>query len=166
VNSASEIYFGKNLATVATTALGPGLFAGQKTVVTYSDVGLDGGFNIGRESISFEEDIEDFNYPGLPMNAPGGNDPIVVDETAKEITLGGGLNDGYGSVWYGGDSDTANCIDGRCNLGRGFRAYFEFKSNLQDDSVDSTAVWRRLHLCHHQRCLRYRYQGHTGNDKV
>ena len=26
----------------------------------------------------------------------------MVDETAKEINLGGGLNDGYGSVWYGG----------------------------------------------------------------
>ncbi|RLD67134.1 MAG: hypothetical protein DRI98_12875, partial [Bacteroidetes bacterium] len=139
VDSTSEIFFGKNLATVAFTTLGQGNFAGQKTVVTYSDVGLDGGFNIGRESISFKDDIEDFNPDlGLPMNSPGGNDPIEVDETAREINLGGGLNDGYGSVWYGGDSDTANCIDGRCNLGKGFRAYFEFISNLQDDSVDST----------------------------
>ena len=66
VDGTSEIYFGKNLATVATTALGQGRFEGQKTVVTYTDVGLDGGFNIGRESISFEEDIEDFNYPACP----------------------------------------------------------------------------------------------------
>jgi hypothetical protein len=141
VDSSSEIFFGKNLAIVATTAIGQGRFAGQRTVVTHSEVGLDGGFNIGRDNISFEEDIEDFNYPGLPMNNPPGlNDPIEVDEVAKEINLGGGLNDGYGSVFYGGDSDTANCINGRCRLGKGFRAYFEFKSNLTDDSADSTAV--------------------------
>jgi len=140
VDSTSEIYFGKNLAVVATTALGLGLFAGQKTVVTHSEVGLDGGFNIGRENISFEDDIEDFNY-GLPTNdpdPPSGDKPIEVDETNKEINLGGRLNDGYGSIWYGGDSDTANCIDGNCNLGKGFRAYFEFVSNLVDNSDEST----------------------------
>ena len=139
VDDSSEIFFGKNLAVVASTVLGQGLLSGQQTVVTYSDVGLDGGFNIGRENISFEEDIEDFDY-GLPMNSPGGSDPIVVDTTEgdEKINLGGGLTDGYGSVWYGGDSDTANCIDGRCNLGKGFRAYFEFISNLQDNSLDST----------------------------
>jgi len=141
VDGNSEIFFGKNLAIVATTSMGQGRFAGQKTVVTYSDVGLDGGFNIGRENISFEDDIEDFNYPGLPMNNPPGlGDPIEVNEVAKEINLGGGLSDGYGSVWYGGDSDTANCINGRCRLGKGFRAYFEFISNMTDDSADSTAV--------------------------
>jgi hypothetical protein len=138
VDSASEIFFGKNLATVANTSLGHGIFTGHKTVVTHSDVGLDGGFNIGRESISFEEDIEDFDY-GLPISPPSGSDaPIEVDEIAKEINLGGGLTDGYGSVWYGGDSDTANCIQGRCQLGLGLRAYFEFISNTTDASDDST----------------------------
>lgn len=140
VGKTSEIYFGKNLVVAATTSLGQGRFSGQKTVVSYSDVGLDGGFSIGRETISLEEDIEDFNYT-LPTNNPepaSGKLPITVDVTSKEINLGGGLTDGYGAVWYGGDADTANCIEGRCNLGRGFRSYFEFVSNSLDSSDGST----------------------------
>ena len=34
--------------------------AAIKTVGNYTDVGLDGGFSMGKDTISFEEDIADF----------------------------------------------------------------------------------------------------------
>jgi len=140
IDDDTEIYLAKNLAIASSSSQGQGQFAGEKTVVAYSDVGLDGGFRIGNDTISFAEDIEDFDDPNLPMNNPTGatedNKPIEVDTEDKEIRRGGGLQDGYGSVWYGGDSDVANCINGRCNLGRGFRVYFEFIADM--DSSDNS----------------------------
>jgi hypothetical protein len=138
VDNTSEIYFGRNLAVFSTSTVGTGAMAAKKTVGNYTDVGLDGGFFKDKDTISFEEDIDDFTPT---MNDPGelgDPDPIEINTTDGTIGLGGGLPEGYGSVWYTGDSDIANCIAGNCQLGRGFRAYFEFEFDDTDNSVDST----------------------------
>jgi len=116
--------------------------AAKKTVGNYTDVGQDGGFSSGKDTISFEEDIEDF---APKMGASGGGEigegdadaPITVDTTGKEIDLGKNLMGRYGSIWYKGDSDIANCIEGKCNLGKGFRAYFEFQFDCDGDNDNS-----------------------------
>jgi len=138
INSSSEIYFGRNLAVFTTAASGAGTTASTKTIGEYTDVGLDGGFSTGKDTISFEEDIADFvptmNDPG----GPGNPDPIEINTVQKTIQLGSGLSGGYGSVWYRGDTDIANCIVGRCFLGRGVRAYLEFEFDDTDNSASST----------------------------
>ena len=140
IDASSEIYFGRNLAVFSTATSGNGVTAANKTVGDYTDVGLDGGFSTGKDTISFDEDIADFiptmNDP-TPGN-PGDPDPIEIDTVQKTIQLGGGLTDGYGSVWYKGDTDIANCIEGNCFLGRGIRAYLEFEFDDTDSSADST----------------------------
>jgi hypothetical protein len=141
VDSASEIYFGRNLAVFSTSTVGNGSMAAKKIIGNYTDVGLDGGFSIGKETISFEEDIADFS-PTMGKTGgilgPGDPEPIIVDTANNQIELGQDLPDHYGSVWYKGDSDIANCIEGECFLGRGIRAYFEFQFDGTDSSVDST----------------------------
>jgi len=140
IDSDTEIYLGKNLAVFSTSSFGQGDMAAKKTVGNYTDVGLDGGFSSGKDTISFEDDIEDFS----PKMAQGGdektsgdeNSPIVVytEPGNERVELGRNLQDSYGSVWYKGDSDIANCIDGKCNLGKGIRAYFEFQIDCDDDN--------------------------------
>lgn len=137
VDNTSEIYFGRNLAVFSTSTVGSGNMAAKKTVGHYTDVGLDGGFFKDADTISFDKDIADFT-PTMNDPNPSLGKPIEIDTVAKTIALGGDLPDGYGSVWYGGDSDIASCIDGNCLLGRGFRAYFEFEFDDPDTSVDST----------------------------
>ncbi len=137
VDNTSEIYFGRNLAVFSTSTVGSGNMAAKKTVGNYTDVGLDGGFYKDKDTISFDEDIADFT-PTMNDPNPSLGKPIEIDTNAKTIALGGDLVDGYGSVWYGGDSDIASCIDGNCLLGRGFRAYFEFEFDDPDTSADST----------------------------
>ncbi len=141
IGSSSEIYFGRNMAVFSTATSGEGITASTKTIGEYTDVGLDGGFSTGRDTISFEEDIADF-IPSMNDPTPGNPsdpDPIEIDTVQKTIELGGGLSHGYGSVWYKGDSDIANCIAGNCFLGRGIRAYLEFEFDDTDSSADSTA---------------------------
>ncbi len=138
IDSSSEVYFGRNLAVFTTATSGNGTTASTKTVGEYTDVGLDGGFSTGKDTISFEEDIADFaaSMPD-PTPDPSDPDPIEIDTVQRTIQLGGGLHASYGSVWYKGDSDIANCIEGNCFLGRGIRAYVEFEFDDTDISVDS-----------------------------
>jgi type II secretory pathway pseudopilin PulG len=138
VDNTSELYFGRNLAVFSTASSGQGATAAKKAIGEYTDVGLDGGFSTGKDTISFEEDIADFT-PTMLDPTPGdtSDDPIVIDTVQKTIQLGRGLTDSYGSVWYKGDSDIANCIEGNCFLGRGIRAYLEFEFDDTDTSVDS-----------------------------
>ncbi len=137
IDNTSEIYFGRNLAVFATSTVGSGNMAAKKTVGNYTDVGLDGGFYAGSDTISFDEDIGDFT-PTMNNPNPSLGEPIEIDIGAGTIQLGGDLPDGYGSVWYKGNSDIADCIGGNCLLGRGFRAYFEFTFDDPDTSVDSS----------------------------
>jgi hypothetical protein len=140
IDSNSELYFGKNLAVFSTSSFGQGNMAAKKTVGNYTDVGLDGGFSKGKDTISFEKDIADFT-PTMNDPTPGNPsdpNPIEIDTIQKTIQLGSNLPGGYGSVWYKGDSDIANCIAGECLLGRGIRAYLEFQFDGTDTFADST----------------------------
>jgi len=139
IDGNSEIYFGRNLAVFTTATSGLGTTASTKTIGDYTDVGLDGGFSTGKDTISFEEDIADFASTMIdPTPGDTSDDPIVIDTVQKTIQLGRGLTNNYGSVWYKGDSDIANCIEGNCFLGRGIRAYLEFEFDDIDSSADST----------------------------
>jgi len=140
INGSSEIYFGRNLAVATTATSGTGTTASAKTIGEYTDVGLDGGFSTGKDTISFEEDIEDFETTLAIDSTPGdtSDDPIVIDTVQKTVQLGRDLADSFGSVWYKGDSDIANCVEGNCFLGRGIRAYLEFEFDDTDSSADST----------------------------
>ena len=140
VDTDTQLFVGKNLTIVSNASVGEGLLAGNNTVVNYTDVGLDGGFSGGKDTISFEDDIADFsptmgNADG-PL-APSDPQPILVDVANNQIELGRNLPDHYGSVWYKGDSDIANCIQGKCNLGKGFRAFFELTFNDTDNDLGS-----------------------------
>ena len=141
VNADTQLLIGKNLTIATTASVGEGPTAGEKTVVNFTDVGVDAGFFTGKDTISFAEDIQDFSPKmgtgGTPIAEGAGDAPITVDTTAKEIELGKNLGSRYGSVWYAGDTDIANCIEGRCNLGKGLRAYFEFQFNDTDDDSES-----------------------------
>lgn len=143
-NIATELFLGKNLAVYSTSTVGQGTMAGRKTVGNYTDVGIDAGFFTGKETISFDQDIQDFD---AKMGLTGGGEilegasdaPIVVDTTSKEIQLGKNLTGRYGSIWYKGDTDIANCIQGECDLGKGFRAYFEMQFDGADTDENSKA---------------------------
>ena len=134
-----EIFLGKNIAVYSASTYGQGIMAGKKEIGEYTDVGLDAGFGTDKETISFLEDIADFSPSvgkrGGTIN-PEDPQPIIVDEINKQIELGRNIADHYGSVWYKGDTDIANCIEGKCNLGKGFRAYFEFQTDYPSGAVD------------------------------
>ncbi len=83
--------------------------------------------------------------------APGDPQPIIVDVVNKQIELGQNLTGHYGSVWYKGDSDIASCIDGKCLLGRGIRAYFEFTFDDTDDLRREQGFRRRVQFFSCQR---------------
>jgi len=51
---------------------------------------------------------------------------ITVEPTGV-IRLGQGVSGTSGAVWYGGDSAAGNCVNGSCDFGSGFRAYFVFQ---------------------------------------
>jgi len=52
---------------------------------------------------------------------------IAVDKSAGIIHLGLKTQNTAGAVWYGGDSTAGNCVNGVCDFGSGFRAYFVFQ---------------------------------------
>lgn len=139
IDNTTEMYLGKNLAVFSTSTFGQGSMAATKTVGEYTDAGADGGFSTGKDTISFEEDIADFEPT---MNDPGGPsdpNPIEINIPEKNIELGGGLAGGYGSVWYKGDTDIASCIEGKCLFGKGIRAFFEFEFDDTDTESESKA---------------------------
>lgn len=46
---------------------------------------------------------------------------------AGAISLGQGVSGTSGAVWYGGNNAAGNCVNGVCDFGNGFRAYFVFQ---------------------------------------
>lgn len=81
------------------------------------------------EQLGFEEDLEHFNVvgEGSPSGpaSPSGNSAVTVNLDDRTVALGGGANNVFGCIWYGGNMQT--CTNGDCVLGSGFRAYFEFE---------------------------------------
>ncbi|MDD5009423.1 MAG: hypothetical protein PHU49_11415 [Syntrophorhabdaceae bacterium] len=60
----------------------------------------------------------------------------VESQAGQSITVGPtgvisigkiGVQNTSGAVWYGGDSAAGNCVNGVCDFGSGFRAYFVFQ---------------------------------------
>jgi hypothetical protein len=72
--------------------------------------------------VSFALSMDSFK----PVESKTGQS-IAVDKTAGIIHLGLKTQNTAGAVWYGGDSNAANCVNGVCDFGSGFRAYFVFQ---------------------------------------
>ncbi|HOE17802.1 MAG TPA: hypothetical protein PLX02_09155 [Syntrophorhabdaceae bacterium] len=60
-----------------------------------------------------------------PVESQAGRS-ITVTPTGV-IRLGQGVSNTSGAVWYGGNSAAGNCVNGACDFGSGFRAYFVFQ---------------------------------------
>ncbi len=88
-----------------------------------------GGGGPPGSDISFENNIS-----GFTDEIASNPDVISVDDSSKTVSLGNNQEDSYGCLWYGNGGGT--CSDGVCLLGKGFRAYFEFKT-LDNDCSDS-----------------------------
>ena len=106
--------------------------AAQKTLTTYS---WDG--NIGVAQPGFL----DMNDPQVFQDLKTGSvaatpDSTSFDSTNKTIEIGRNKTSCV-VVWYGGNSALANCENGQCDFGNGFRAYFEFRALSVDTSQDS-----------------------------
>ncbi len=68
--------------------------------------------------VSFALSMDSFK----PVESTTGQS-IAVDKTGI-IHLGLKTQNTAGAVWYGGSSTAANCVNGVCDFGSGFRAYF------------------------------------------
>lgn len=109
-------------------------WAAQKTLTTYTwDVNI--GIQNSPLNINFENDLPNFTHN---PSTPGA---VVADLTNKSVSLGNGLYNSCGVLWYGGTKNVANsiCTDGKCNFGSGFRAFFEMRIRNQDTSANSSA---------------------------
>jgi hypothetical protein len=93
-----------------------------------SDNGGNGG---GGTNISFAKNISGFDHVIQSQDGV-----INVDQNTKTITIGGSDELASGCIWYG--QDTGPCTDGVCDLGSGFRAFFRFKSSINDTTTQST----------------------------
>ena len=76
---------------------------------------VERGLFANKDTIGFDEDMPEFS-PVDNWNPSDPNQPVDIDLDKKELYLGGGLFDAHGALWYGGDSDIANCIDGECDF--------------------------------------------------
>ncbi|MCF8079435.1 MAG: PQQ-binding-like beta-propeller repeat protein [Desulfobacterales bacterium] len=57
---------------------------------------------------------------------------IEVDSVNNQITLGGGVQSAYGTVFYSGNTSLGGvdiCVDGKCKFNNGFRAFFLLEYN-------------------------------------
>ncbi len=70
-------------------------------------------------TISFENDLEDFDQP--VESEPGG---ISTDLANRFVILSNSVQKAYGALWYRGDR--LWCEDGKCLFGTGLRAFFRF----------------------------------------
>ena len=67
------------------------------------------------------------NIGSFPSIESQSGQTIAVNPTQGTISLGQGKQESFGAVWYGGNSTDWDCINGSCNFGKGFRAYFVFQ---------------------------------------
>jgi hypothetical protein len=81
----------------------------------------------------------------MPLNpgdfVPNPSDPRALTGNLADnnLSIGNDIKDVSGSYIYGGDSDIAYCVAGKCIFGIGVRVYFEFTFQDTDTSSDSTA---------------------------
>jgi hypothetical protein len=98
-------------------------FAAQKTITTYIRAG-----NMATYLPTVDPGDFVVNGPGITGSLSGNN-----------LSMGNDTNNVAGSYIYGGDSDIAFCVQGKCVFGIGVRVYFEFNFKDKDSSSDSTA---------------------------
>jgi len=71
------------------------------------------------------------------LESSPGQDVIVVDKDSGEITLGGGVGDAFGAVWFGGNNNIGGiadfCTDGKCQFNYGVRTFFKLYYNGEGD---------------------------------
>jgi len=109
------------------------VFAAQKTLTTYT---WDG--NIG---LAAQSGFLDMNDPQVFEDLQTGSNAATPGSTSfdpanKTIEIGRNTTS-CAVVWYGGNSPLANCENGQCDFGNGFRAYFEFRALTTDTSQNS-----------------------------
>ncbi|NJB67875.1 type II secretory pathway pseudopilin PulG [Desulfobaculum xiamenense] len=81
----------------------------------------------GGSDVSFEQDMGAF-----PLSAPGdgyvtrsaGRTPFDLNVDGDGFTITRTGSDDIACLWYMGNATEANCTDGECLFGSGFRAYF------------------------------------------
>ncbi|PKN89200.1 MAG: hypothetical protein CVU51_01440 [Deltaproteobacteria bacterium HGW-Deltaproteobacteria-1] len=97
------------------------VWGAQKTITTYT---WDANIHVQPKTytISFADNIADFT--ATPSTAGA----VSVDTVNNTATLGNGVGNSCGVLWYGGTNNlVAQCSGGKCDFGCGFRAYFEFE---------------------------------------
>ena len=129
-NNLSNISFGEGGGTFSTVISGTsppylltstGTFNGVSRKVTlkkFENFVLPGDINF--------DDPNVLSSGFIPIESQIGQ-TIVVNPTQGTISLGQGKQESFGAVWYRGNSTAADCINGSCNFGKGFRAYFVFQ---------------------------------------
>jgi Tfp pilus assembly protein PilX len=70
-------------------------------------------------------------FTGTSGVGKSGATGVSVDTANLQLKLGLGQTSTYGCVWYQGwaNSNGSDCIAGKCNFGKGIRAYFDFQYN-------------------------------------
>jgi hypothetical protein len=74
--------------------------------------------------VSFDNPVDMASFS--PIESQSGQ-VIVVNPATGTISLGQGATETFGAIWYGGNAVAGDCINGSCNFGTGFRAYFIFQ---------------------------------------
>lgn len=92
--------------------------------------------SLGQDQGAFS-DATVANPPGQDVGNVTLNDDGSIDLGNQ---VGGSASTVRGCLWYQGDSSAGNCVDGKCEFGYGFRAYFTFKHNNIDTDASSNGV--------------------------
>jgi hypothetical protein len=123
------------------------LLAAQRTITTYTwDKNIlvtSPGSATGKDALPPFIPPSGSGNPQFPPIVNNTASPsITIDPVTQSIAMGSGIDDGSGSLWYGGTSPAGTCNpcnSGVCTFGLGFRAYFEFIYITKDSSTDSNA---------------------------
>ncbi len=141
-NSAFTIKI-ENYVITSTGIANAGSFLEARRVIVY-DLAVTWGSGTGTSepppptSPVIESDTEFPSFSEPIASGESGGSAVQADPDTNTITMGGGVEDSYGSLWYQGSSIVGYCTDGICNFGLGIRAYFEFTFLNEDRSSDST----------------------------
>ncbi len=114
---------GGTFTTVYTTGTdvltSTGTFLGVSRVVTLNQFSRYAAPGISFDNVDWSTDFQPIvsNY----------GDSVSVDAVNKTVGLGR-IDTGYtfGAIWYSGANLSGNCTDGKCDFGKGIRAFFTF----------------------------------------
>jgi hypothetical protein len=102
----------------------------QKIITDYNKTKTNPSY---LNAISFDQHMPYFYF------TPSTSGAVTVNTTDKTANLGNSVGDSCGVLWYGGTNPlVGNCVNGLCDFGTGFRAYFEFRFLTTDTSANST----------------------------